>query len=122
MILYDDLDDRFYINEGIVYAQTTIPKDTVIPIQGICVRKDSVADQCTEYLDDYKFATLFNYDINDYEYYIICLGYPALFTAVGSETDANVSLEYDENENVILKVLRDIKENEEIMFIGEIEE
>ena len=123
MILFDDLDDRFYLHDYIVYAQRFIPKDTIIPIQGIAVKKGSAADNCTAYLDDYKFATLYNYDLEDYEYYIICLGYPALFTQLTQESEhVGFSLEYDENENAILKSLRDINENEEIFFIGEISE
>ena len=108
--------------EGIVYAAVQIPKDTIIPIEGIAVRKNSTADICTAYLDDYKFATLFNYDTEDYEYYIISLGYPALFTETDSVSKACFSLEYDERENVILKSLRDIDANEEIFYIGETEE
>ena len=122
MILYNDLDDRFYLQQNIVYAQKFIPKDTIIPIEGIAVQKGSTADVCTAYLDDYKFATLFNYDLQDYEYYIICLGYPALFTELNNAEKACFSLEYDENENVILKSLRDIQENEEIFFVGEAQE
>ena len=87
MILFDDLDDRFYLHDYIVYAQRFIPKDTIIPIQGIAVKKGSAADKCTAYLDDYKFATLYNYDLEDYEYYIICLGYPALFTQLTQESE-----------------------------------
>ena len=119
MIIFNDLDDRFYVYEEMAFAQKSILKDTIIPIEGMAVQTGSAADVCTRYLDDYKFATDFNYETDSYNYHIICLGYPALFVQVEKIEDANMSLEYDENENIIFKALRDIQENEQLLYVGE---
>jgi hypothetical protein len=115
MLIFDELDDRFYENNG-VFAQREIAENEVILISGIAVKKNSIADSCTEFLNHLKFATMYSASKRDYEYFLIPLGFSA---AIKSSDQPNVSLEYDNVGNIIFRFIRNVAIGEEILYKDE---
>jgi hypothetical protein len=115
MLIFDELDNRFYLNEHDgISAQRNIEQNEIIMVNGIAVKKNSIADSCTAYVNNYKFATLHTISKRDYQYYIIALGFCSLIRK--TTEDANVSLEYDKVGNIIFRFIKPVAVGEEILY------
>lgn len=113
MLIFDELDDRFFEKDG-VFAQRNISENEIILINGIAIKKNSIADTCTEYLNHLKFATIYSPSKRDYEYFIIPLGFAASIRTC--DDNPNVSLEYDDNGNIIFRFIKNVAIGEEIFY------
>lgn len=111
MLVLDETDTRFYAAPSAipgagrgVFARVPLRAGDRLAVIGVLVRRDSEADRCTAFADDYKLRAG--------EYLLIPCGIAAL---------ANHSLEPNlekvvEGESVFLQLLRDVDAGEELCF------
>ncbi len=89
MMLVEEKDKRFYIKKSNikdagmgVFASEDIKKGSYLEIIGVMVNVDSVADQCTNFAKDYKFAAQYE---DKYTRHIIPMGYAAIINHATEE-------------------------------------
>ena len=133
MIIFDENDDRFYIRESNIknagkglFAKRRIKKDEYLPITGVMVKRQSIADQCTHYMNSYKFAANVKtkgkmVDIGDY--LIVPLGFASMVNHCNTPEMQNVEIRYFGDQypqksqhqgKAIYWFLRDVEQDEEI--------
>ena len=117
MITITENDNRFYVRESTLpdaglglFARVKIPKGSFIEIIGVMVKRGSVADQCTRFAENYKFAA------SDKDYCLIPMGYGGMVNHANTKEQQNVVIK-----NVKAKVPnKKIKELRGILsFTGE---
>ena len=87
-----------------MFAKAPLAEGDRLQVHGVLIRADSVSDQCTAYADAYKFRV--GDDL------LIPLGYGAM---VNHSADPNLE-KVIEGEQVYLRALRPIREDEELLF------
>ena len=123
---YDENDDRFYIKESTIkgagkglFARRSIKKGDHIEISGVIVERDSYADKCTTFANQYKFALdvikLGSGDIVTGNKMVIPLGFSGMVNHMDEEAKRNVQIEYMGNECIAYVFLRDVAKDEEIL-------
>ena len=123
---YDENDNRFYINDSTIkgagkglFARHEIKKGDKIDITGVIVEKDSYADKCTAYANQYKFAVnvirLGNGDVVTGNKMVIPLGFSGMVNHMDDESKRNVQIEYMGDEKIAYVFLRDVNKDEEIL-------
>jgi len=126
MILVKENDDRFYIKKsnipdaGLgVFASKDISKGEFIEIIGVMVEKDSVADLCTHYSNNYKFAANFQ---EKFDKHIIPMGFGAIINHTDNKDFQNAELRYEKRPLInpsggtaIYYFIKDIKKDEEVL-------
>ena len=133
MIFFEETDTRFYIknssilnaNKGL-YAKEKIIKGDYLEISGVLIKRQSVADLCTHYANNYKFAAKVKRyadgKIDIGENIIIPLGYAGIVNHTDKKENQNVEIRYmkrtKKNENsddAIYYFLKDVEKDEEIL-------
>jgi hypothetical protein len=133
MIIFEENDDRFYIKESTIktagkglFAKRKIEKDEYLPISGIMVKRNSIADECTYFFNSYKVAANMKKkgDLVDIgEYVIVPLGYAGIVNHIDSLTLQGVEIRYCGDQypqktphagKAVYWFLRDIEKDEEI--------
>ena len=110
-LVLDELDPRFYAATSTIpgagrglFARTALREGDRLAVVGVLVRRDSEADRCTAFADEYKFRAG--------EFLLIPCGMAAL---------ANHSAQPDlikvvEGESVFLQLSRDVEPGKELFF------
>lgn len=126
MMLIEEKDKRFHVKESTienagmgVFASEDIKKDSYLEIIGVMVNVDSVADQCTNFAKDYKFAAQYE---DKYTRHIIPMGYAAIINHATEKQYQNVEIRYiNKNNNnpaassAVYYFIKDVKKGEEIL-------
>lgn len=126
MIFLEEKDKRFYIAQSTieeaglgVFAAEDIPKDSVLEILGFMVDVGSVADRCTNYARNYKFAANF---ADKYDRYIVPIGFGGMVNHAKSLEDQNVELRYIKHNSsniaagsAVYYFIKDVKKDQEIL-------
>lgn len=130
MILFEEKDDRFYIKKSTIenaglglFAKTKIKKHSYLEISGILVKRESIADQCTNYANSYKFAAKVTREgelINIGEYLIVPMGYAGI---VNHSSENNVEIKYlrdyikrnQHSGEAVYWFIKDVEPDEEIL-------
>lgn len=123
---YDENDNRFYISESTIkgagkglFARHKISKGEKIDISGVVVEKNSYADKCTTYANNYKFALdviqLGNGELVAGNKMVIPLGFSGMVNHMDEESKRNVQIESMGNESIAYVFLRDVAKDEEIL-------
>jgi SET domain-containing protein len=107
-----ETDERFYVGEsGIpgagwgLFARRDLPAGERLAVIGVLVERDSLADACTRYADEYKLR------VGDHLLLIPC-GFAAL-----ANHSAQPNLEkVVEGESLFLRLTRDVAAGEELCF------
>lgn len=133
MIFYEEKDTRFYIKESTIleankglFAKEKIYKGDFLEISGVLVKRESIADLCTHYANNYKFAArvkrLANGKIDIGDNVIVPLGYAGIVNHAKDKASQNVEIRYikrtKKNENsddAVYYFLRDVDKDEEIL-------
>lgn len=133
MIFYEETDSRFYIknstileaNKGL-FAKEKILKGDYLEISGVLVKRQSAADLCTHYANNYKFAARVKRSadgkVDIGENLIVPLGYAGIVNHASKKEDQNVEIRYmkrtKKNENsddAVYYFLRDVEKDEEVL-------
>jgi len=126
MIFVEEKDKRFYLapskikDAGMgVFASEDISKESFLEILGIMVDVGSVADNCTEYAKNYKFAANF---ADKYDRHIIPVGFGAIVNHTDDKEFQNVELRYIKHSSqnpaagaAVYYFTKDVKKDEEIL-------
>jgi len=123
---YDENDNRFYISDSTIksagkglFARHKISKGEKIDISGVVVEKNSYADKCTTYANNYKFALdviqLGNGELVAGNKMVIPLGFSGMVNHMDEESKRNVQIESMGNESIAYVFLRDVAKDEEIL-------
>jgi SET domain-containing protein len=126
MILVEEKDERFYIKESTienaglgVFAKQDIKKDSYLEIIGVMVNVNSVADKCTDYAKNYKFAANFS---DKFDRHIIPMGFGGIINHTENPNFQNVELRYIKHTSsnnaagsAVYYFIKDVKANEEIL-------
>lgn len=133
MIFFEETDNRFYIKDSTIsgankglFANEKIRKGDYLEISGVLVKRQSVADICTQYANNYKFAARVKryadgkVDIGDN--LIVPLGYAGIVNHAKDKESQNVEIRYikrtKKNENsddAVYYFLRDVEKDEEVI-------
>lgn len=111
MTIIDEPDTRFYASTSTipgagrgVFARVPLRTGDRLAVVGVLVRRDSEADRCTAFADEYKLRAG--------EFLLIPCGIAAL-----ANHSAQPNLEkVIEGESVFLRLLRDVEPGEELCF------
>jgi hypothetical protein len=111
MVILDEQDERFYAAPSTVqgagrglFARVALRAGDRLAVIGVLVRRDSSADACTSFADEYKFRAG--------EYLLIPCGIAAL---ANHSSQPNIE-KVVEGEAVFLELLRDVDAGEELCF------
>lgn len=134
MIRFDEDDDRFYIKESNIpnagkglFASKMIMAGEYLPITGVMVERDSVADKCTHFFNSYKFAAnvkIKNDQIDIGKFLIIPLGYASMVNHTSDKNQQSVEIRYTGDQypqksqhqsKAIYWFVRDVYPDEEIL-------
>lgn len=131
MTIVDEEDKRFYIAPSTIpgagnglFAKELIRRGDYLEVIGVMVKAGSMADQCTHYANEYKFAAR----EKNPTCYIVPLGYAGIVNHTDDQHRQNVTLSYDKGRakqsihanEVAYKAIRDIYPGEEILgYYGE---
>lgn len=125
MILVEERDDRFYIQESTIpgagkglFAKVHIPAGSSLEIIGVQVKAHSETDACTAYANNYKFAA----DDRKLDRYIVPLGYAGIVNHANSPETKNVEIRatHGPRKNaaagkMVYYFLKDVNPGEEIL-------
>jgi hypothetical protein len=126
MILVEETDKRFYLAPSRlpdggtgVFAAVPLKKGEWMEIVGVMVECAAVANRCTAYAHDYKFASR----IKDNDRYIVPMGFAGMVNHAVNGVGMNMKLEYlrgvtPKNPNAgsaVLMVTRDVAKDEELL-------
>jgi hypothetical protein len=96
MIVVEETDKRFYLKESTikaagmgVFAKESLKKGDYLEIIGVAVKVDSIANQCTAFAANYKFAA----KAADYDRLIIPMGYGGMVNHTDGQGQ-NAQIEY----------------------------
>lgn len=125
MIEYTEYDKRFYLAESTipdaglgVFAARPIKKGEHLAITGVKVKRNSIADKCTHYANDYKFALQYG---PNYTHLVIPMGFSAIVNHGDKETrNCDLTMLIDRknkkrHEKLVYYFIRDVKKDEEIL-------
>jgi hypothetical protein len=126
MILIEENDERFYLkkstqpNAGLgVFASKDLKKGDFIEIIGVMVKKNSIADVCTSYANNYKFAAAYD---NEYDMHIVPMGFGGMVNHANNKEEQNAEIKYIEHKIInsaagkaVYYFIKDIKKDEEIL-------
>jgi hypothetical protein len=134
MMVFGEDDDRFYISESKIkgagkgiFASRKILKNEFLSITGVMVERGSQADNCTYFLNCYKFAANAKriknlIDIGKYS--IIPLGYGALVNHANVQEHQNVEIRYVGDDyakksphagKAVYWFIKDVEKDEEVL-------
>lgn len=109
---YEESDDRFYIAQSRMpgagnglFAKVPLQKSDQLIAAGVLIRRESIADRCTHFADEYKFRIG--------EHLLIPFGYAGMVNH--SAELANLE-KVVVGEQLILRTLRPISAGEELFF------
>ena len=125
MMFVEEKDARFYLdkstinNAGIgVFAAEDIKKGDFLEILGVMVQKNSIADKCTAYANNYKFEATYN----NADRYVVPLGYGGMINHIDDKEKQNAIItHFRRNPDnfssgcLVYYFTRDIKKDEEIL-------
>ena len=116
MIQIKEDDERFRLDKSTiedagvgVFANKFINKGEKLNVKGIIVEKNSTADICTHYANDYKFEF---YDCNKY---LIPTGFAGIVNHTDDQEKQNVEIRRIEKESLFYEFIKDVKQGEEIL-------
>lgn len=122
MIEIKEDDKRFYISESTqpgagrgLFAAVDIEKGESLEVIGVMVERDSLADQCTSFANDYKFAADY---ADSFRKHIIPFGYGGIVNHANSPSDQNVEIRYvkkGSSDACVYHFKRDVRKGEEIL-------
>jgi hypothetical protein len=126
MILIQENDDRFYLskstqpNAGMgVFAHKDLKAGDFVEIIGVMVKKHSIADLCTSYANNYKFAAAY---AGEYDTHIIPMGFGGMINHANDPENQNAEIKYIDHKiinsaggHAVYCFTRDIKKDEEIL-------
>jgi SET domain-containing protein len=111
MVILDEPDTRFYTAPSTIpgagrglFARVPLRTGDRLAVVGVLVRRDSEADRCTAYADEYKFRAG--------DYLLIPCGVAGL---ANHSAQPNLEKVID-GESVFLRLLRDVEAGEELSF------
>lgn len=122
MIEIKEEDKRFYVSKSTqpgagrgLFASTRIRKGDDLEVIGVLVERGSVADLCSSYADEYKFAADYS---DSFKKHIIPLGYGGIVNHANNKRDQNVEIRYvkrGSEEICIYHFIRDVEKDEEVL-------
>lgn len=122
MISIEEKDKRFRIAESGqpgagrgLFATVDIKKGDYLEVIGVEVDRGSIADVCTSFADNYKFASDYADSFNKH---IIPMGYGGIVNHANDASDQNVEIKYlrkGPKSICVYSFLRDVRKGEEIL-------
>jgi SET domain-containing protein len=122
MIEIEEKDDRFYVSQSTqpgagrgLFASKRIKKGDDLEVIGVLVDRGSVADLCSSYADEYKFAADY---ADSFKKHIIPMGYGGIVNHANNKRDQNVEIRYVKREGeeiCVYHFIRDVEKNEEVL-------
>lgn len=126
MIIIEENDNRFYLKKSTqpnagsgVFAARDLKKGDFLVVKGVMVKKNSIADKCTAYANNYKFAAAHD---GEYDTHVIPIGFGGMVNHANELKNQNAEIKYldhrkigVEGGNVVYSFLRDINKDEEIL-------
>lgn len=125
MILVEEKDDRFYLanstikKAGVgVFASVDLKKDDFLEIIGAMVKKNSIADKCTSYANNYKFEARYE----NADRYVVPMGYAGMVNHTDDKEKQNAIITHlkrtpnnESSGGLVYLFTKDINKNEEIL-------
>jgi len=114
-MIIEEKDKRFYLKDSLienagmgVFASTDINEGEILEVIGFKVEKDSLADICTRYANDYKFA------LPDPKFYIVPTGFAGMVNHTDDKNLQNVEIRYAKD-STIYYFIKKVKKDQEIL-------
>jgi SET domain-containing protein len=115
-------DKRFYISKSTqpgagrgLFAAVDIKKGDNLEVIGVMVERNSMADQCTSFANDYKFAADY---ADSFKKHIVPFGYGGIVNHANNPSDQNVEIRYIKKgpeDTCVYHFIRNVVKGEEIL-------